>query len=262
MTTQVTLLGAERVGGEQRDQGGVDAAREGDADVAEAVLADVVAQAERRAPRRPRRGRRAARRAAGRRGRGPRRPAAPPRTGRRGRSTSPSGSTTRLWPSKTSSSWPPTRLQKAKCGAVGARPLGEHRFALAALAAVVGRARRVGDQLGARRRLARGGRARRPSSPRRSSARPGARRPRPSPARRRGRSSAARRRPRSWAAGSCGRRRAPRRRRGRRASCGRGGSRRRRRPARRSRPGRSMPSTPRASSSTARRLASTKCRFR
>ena len=29
-------------------------------------------------------------------------------------SSSPSGPVTRLWPSKTSSSWPPTRLQKAK----------------------------------------------------------------------------------------------------------------------------------------------------
>ena len=39
-------LGADRVGGEQRHQGGVDAAGEGDADVAEAVLGDVVAEAE------------------------------------------------------------------------------------------------------------------------------------------------------------------------------------------------------------------------
>ena len=37
-------LRAYRVGGEQRHQGGVDAAREGDADVAEAVLGDVVPQ--------------------------------------------------------------------------------------------------------------------------------------------------------------------------------------------------------------------------
>ena len=46
MTTQVTPLGAERVGGDQRHQGRVDPAGERDADMVEAVLLDVVAQAE------------------------------------------------------------------------------------------------------------------------------------------------------------------------------------------------------------------------
>ena len=93
---------------------------------------------------------------------------------------------------------------------------------------MVGRARRVGDQLARppppRPRQVGPG----PSSPRRSSAPPLFRRPRPSPARCPARSSAARRRRSSWGVGSCDRRTARRRRRERRVSCRRGGSRRRR----------------------------------
>ena len=229
MTTQRDALRADGVDGEHRHQGRVDPARERQADVAEAVLLDVVAQAEderlvdlvevgERLGERP-----------GRRPRGPRRPAAPPRTGRRGRAPPRRATTSRLWPSKTSSSWPPTRLQKAKQAPYSRARSANICFALAPLAAVVGRARRVGDQLGALRRprSAPAGPATQQSSqivsPTAWSADVDRR-----AARCRGRSSAARRRRRSWAAGSCGRRPARRRRRARRASCGRGGSRRRR----------------------------------
>ena len=228
-------LGAERVGGDQRDQRRVDPAREGDADVLEAVLARRSRAGRASAPRRPRRPAPAARRGgstcrsararAGEHGRPSaaaspvsarslgrargRRPAAPPRTGRRGRASRRRASTTTLWPSKTSSSWPPTRLQKANAGAGLAGALGEHRSRSRALAAVVGRARGVDDQPGARpaprpRPAGPGTRC-----PRRSSARRAPRRPRSAPACRRARSSAARRRRRSSAAGSCGRRRGP-----------------------------------------------------
>ena len=61
-------------------------------------------------------------------------------------STVPSWSTTTEWPSKTSSSWPPTRLQNATADEVVARALDEHRLALDALAGEVGRGGRVDDQ--------------------------------------------------------------------------------------------------------------------
>src|SRR5262249_19569781 len=54
------------------------------------------------------------------------------------------------------------QVAEGEVGAVGARPLGEHRFALAPLAAVVRRARRARDQARARRRLALRRRAPRP----------------------------------------------------------------------------------------------------
>ena len=97
------------------------------------------------------------------------------------------------------------QVAEGEVGTVGACPFGEHRFPLAALAAVVRRTRGVGDQARARRGLDRGRRARRPDvlADRQSDA--AARRPRSWRAPRRGRSSAARRRPSSWAGGSCGR---------------------------------------------------------
>ena len=71
-------------------------------------------------------------------------------------------STTRLWPSKTSSSCPPTRLQSANAAPVSRGALGEHPLALGALAAVIGGGRRVDDQARAGQRLDRRRRAREP----------------------------------------------------------------------------------------------------
>ena len=148
----VHALGAERLDAQRRGQRRVDPAGEPDHDVAEAVLRHVVVQPElerephllqvvellRRAAgarppparaaararsrvalhaRRARgRARAAARRAAAGRPRRRdrrRRRAAPPRSRRHGASTSPSSSSTTEWPSKISSSWPPTALQSA-----------------------------------------------------------------------------------------------------------------------------------------------------
>ena len=175
-------LGPERVDRDQRHQRGVDPAREPDHDALEAVLLDVVARAERergvdlglvaRAARRRRRRAcpaararrrssvpgvadlgqhpvrrraqarvaqpRGQRRAAGRRSR----TSAPPRTAARARSRGPRGRRRRECPSKTSSSWPPTRLQNATAREVVARALGEHPLAREALAALVRRGAR------------------------------------------------------------------------------------------------------------------------
>ena len=138
------VLGAERVDGDGGDERGVDAAGQAQQDAGEAVLArrsraaratmrlvplaEVVpalgdgglergVRLERARPRSPCarradprtgcRDRASARWRPGGRGR---RPAARTRTGRRGPRSSPSASTTSESPSKTSSSWPPTRL--------------------------------------------------------------------------------------------------------------------------------------------------------
>ena len=254
MTTQVDALGAERVDGDQRDQRRVDAAGERQHDALEAVLLDVVAQAEpeRRVDlgdRLERLGDRAlarARHRAGRtrrwRGPGPRgrpgRDRAPRATGglgagelevadeqllvelaAPGRASRRSALTITLWPSKTSSSWPPTGVAERERGARLAGALGDHLLALGALAAVIGRGGRVDDQARARQRLGARGRARKPDvladrQPDQRAVELDQRR-----ARRRARSSGARRRRRSWAAASCGRCRGSRRRRAPRASC-------------------------------------------
>ena len=101
-------------------------------------------------------------------------------------STLPSWSISSEWPSKTSSSWPPTRLQNATAAQVVARALDEHPLALGALAGVVRRGGGVDDQRRAGQRLVGRRRARAPRCPRRSSARCARRRGRsrapPSPA--------------------------------------------------------------------------------
>ena len=146
MTTQLTPLGAERVGGEQRHQGRVDPAREGDADALEAVLArrSRAGRGQRRVDlgRLERLGERldAMRRSRPRElaGTGAHDPSRLlPRTAARSQTTSSSANwrpgqgspsdTTTLWPSKTSSSWPPTRLQKAKPAPVARARSRDHR---------------------------------------------------------------------------------------------------------------------------------------
>ena len=147
----VHALGAERLDAERRGQRRVDAARDADHDVAEAVLRHVVVQpelereahllevVELRSERRvgglgllarrreldlgrarPARGRARARGGARRAGGGrPPRPgrrrrrAAPPRSRRRARAPRPRRRCTTEWPSKISSSCPPTALQSA-----------------------------------------------------------------------------------------------------------------------------------------------------
>ena len=136
----VHVLGAERVDGDGGDERRVDAAREADDHVGEAVLVDVVAGAEHerlvdlvpgvsigstRGRRRARRcalahldsGSAAPARPAGRAAacgtsaaRRGRRPAGPRRTAGAGRRARPCASKTSDAPSKTSSSWPPTWL--------------------------------------------------------------------------------------------------------------------------------------------------------
>ena len=76
--------------------------------------------------------------------------------------TSPSWSSATLWPSKTSSSWPPTRVAEQDRRQVVARALDEHPLALRALAGVVGRGRQVHDHLRAGQRLGGGRRPRLP----------------------------------------------------------------------------------------------------
>ncbi len=134
-------------------------------------------------------------------------------------STSPSAATTTLPPSKTSSSWPPDGVAEREGSAVGASPLGDHRLAGPALAAVVGRGRGVDDQAARRPPPRRSPGTPGARCPRRRSGRSARRRPRSEPARCRARSSGARRRRRSWADRTCGRCPGPRRRRGPRASC-------------------------------------------
>ncbi len=256
------VLGAERVDGEQGDEGGVDAAREGDADVAEAVLAHVVAQAE--GERRVDLGEVGQRlgEPARARGRGPRRPAAPPRTGPRGRSPCPRGRRRSC-----------VRRRRARPGRRrGCRRRSGRRRR--------GRARRASLRA---RAPCRGGTA----SPRgwRSGSRPPPPRPRPAgpaprrPRRRSGRPACP---ATSTVAGSVARDEVALLVEDRvvgqpvlavDGAHGAVGEHRervvgvaevavRRRPARRSRPGRRSPRPRAASSSTARRLASTKWRFR
>ncbi len=81
------------------------------------------------------------------------RAASPPRTAAPRAMISPSWSIATLWPSKTSSSWPPTSVAEEHRGDVVAGALGEHPLALEALAGVVGRGRQVHDHLRARQRL-------------------------------------------------------------------------------------------------------------
>ena len=153
-------IGAERVDREQGDEGRVDAAREGQADVAEAVLGDVVAQAE------------------------DQRPVDLGEVGERlGDAARGGGGESRSQTSSSSSncaaraSTPPLGVEnealavedqlvlaadqvaEGEVGAVGAGEAGEQLLALAALAAVVGRAGGVGDQRRAFGDLGRGGRA-------------------------------------------------------------------------------------------------------
>ena len=180
-------LGAERLDRERRRQRRVDPAREADHDVAEAVLVDVVAQAElerephllevverrRRLGRatqlvlRARRGRARARRRRARRAlareraaahvaQAPRRPrstgststtsSASSKPGARATS-SPSSSSTTEWPSKISSSWPPTSVAEGDEARVVARADAEHLLALAVLADVERRGGDVDDEL-------------------------------------------------------------------------------------------------------------------
>ena len=234
------VLGPERIDGEQGDERRVDPAREGHADVAEAVLEDVVAQAE-----------------------GERRVDLGEVGQRLGQLSRGGGGDLAdeqlLLELGGAGDHLAIRRRRRSCGRrrrarPGRRPgcRGRRRCRRH------GRARRASLHA---RVPCRGGRAsprgwrsgRRPPPPRtrpaapaprrprRWSGRPSGQRPRPWPAPRPGRSSAARRRPSSWAVGSCGRPPARRRRRAPQASCGRGGSRHRRRPARRSRPGRRCP---------------------
>ena len=125
---------------------------------------------------------------------------------------SPSWSTTNEWPSKTSSSWPPTRLQKTTAARLSRARWASICSRSTALAGVVGRGRDVERSPARRPAPRRSPAAPAPRCPRRSSARPCT----PSTsmtaaARARAGSSAARRRRRSWAGGPCGRspRRAP-----------------------------------------------------
>ena len=114
MTTQVTRSGPRASTASSATSAESIPPERASADVAEAVLRDVVAQAEdERAVDLGEVGERLG---------------DPARAGRQATSqtsssssncaaraiTSPLGSRTKLWPSKTSSSWPPTRLQKAK----------------------------------------------------------------------------------------------------------------------------------------------------
>ena len=152
------VLRPDRVCGEQRHQGGVDPAREGEADVAEAVLADVVAQAEDE--------RLVDLLEVGQRLRHP---------GRAGggqladqqlllelggagdhRAARVDDEALAVEDQLVLAA---DQVAEGEMGAVGAGAGGEHLLALASLAAVVGGARGVRDQLGARRRLGRGGRA-------------------------------------------------------------------------------------------------------
>ncbi len=139
------VLGAERVGGEQRDQGRVDPAREGDADVPEAVLADVVAEAEDQRPvdlgavlerlaelRRPR-------------GRDVAEQELLLELGGAGDDLAV-GVDDEAVAVEDELVLAADEVAEREMGAVGARPFGEHRFPLAALAAVVGGAGGVGDQ--------------------------------------------------------------------------------------------------------------------
>ena len=151
-------LGAEGVDREQRDERRVDAARERQPDMPEAVLGDVVAQAEdERAVDLGEVGERLGDRAGAGESRSQTSSSSSNCAARA--ITAPSASRTKLWPSKTSSSWPPTRLQKANCAAVAAGQAAEELLALAALAAVVGGAGGVGDQRRPFGDLGRGGRA-------------------------------------------------------------------------------------------------------
>ena len=154
-------LGAKRVDGKQGNEGGVDAAGERHADLAEAVLQHVVAQAE-----------------------GERRVDLGQVGQRLGQLARPGGGELaneqlllelggagdhlagRVDDDAVAVEdeliLAADQVAEGEAGAAFAGALGEHRFALATLAAVVGRARRVGDQARTGRRLARRWRARHP----------------------------------------------------------------------------------------------------
>ena len=89
----------------------------------------------------------------------------------------PRGRSRSEWPSKTSSSWPPTRLQNATAARLSRARWASIRSRSTPLPRVVGRGGDVDDQRRAGQRLVGRGRARAPRCPRRSSAR-GARSPR------------------------------------------------------------------------------------
>ena len=76
--------------------------------------------------------------------------------------TRPSASSTNELPSKTSSSWPPTALQKTRAQPVVPRPRREHLLALRVLADVEGRGGEVDEHVRARPRALDGGWARLP----------------------------------------------------------------------------------------------------
>ena len=165
----------------------------------------VTCRLDRSAPRAPRRrGVRAAAAPSLRSGRRRRR-AAPPRTPARARAPRPRRRARHEWPSKISSSWPPTALHERDEARRVARALLEHLLALALLADVERRRRDVDEQLRAGQREVGRGRARLPHVladrhaderlARRAAA--GGRAPR--------RSTAARRRRRSSAGSACGR---------------------------------------------------------
>ncbi len=212
----------ERLGGKGGGERRVDASGDADQDVAEAVLLHVVAEAElEREPHlvelveRRRHG-------AGRRARRGRRRAAPPRRPGALATTRPSASSTNEFPSKTSSSCPPTALQKTR-----AQPLSRARAANISsrseiLADVEGRCGEVDEHVA--RPPARSRRQAVPVAigPRRPSGRASFRRLRAGRRRCRARSSASRRTRRSSAAAACDRRRSRRRRRTRGTRC-RGG---------------------------------------
>ena len=199
MTTQTDPLRAERVGGDQGDERRVDPARDRDQRRARSRSCARSRAGRASAPRRPRPPGRAGRPAAARPRRSARAPRAgrargrstpagcadprplvrsarPARLGASSRSqitssstnwaarasVSPCAETTTLCPSKTSSSWPPTRLQTANAAPVSRARSCTICSRYVAPAAVIRRGRGVDDQARAGERLHRGGRPRVP----------------------------------------------------------------------------------------------------